>query len=461
MVARSGTEAGPLAVSDGARHATVLLAAAAARRSGVSRGMPVAAARALVPGLVVCPRDETAERVALSGIADWAWQFSSRLALHPPQALLLETGASLTLFGGFDALLERLRSGLRALGYHAVLASAPTPAGALSLARCGRDGHAGDIDALRRALAPLPLSVLDWEAAVLARLHAMGVRCVADVLRLPRDGLGRRFGARSVRCLDRLFGRLPDPQPLYTPPERFERRLSLPAEVEDAHALLFALQRLIRELCGWLQGRGAGVQRLDIDLLQRGGRRTCLRIGAYRESRDADQWVALLAERLERLILDEPVIEVALRTGTPSPLEARSLDLFAERASRTPVDLLDRLRARLGDAAVRGLSAVAEHRPEYAWRYSQPGQCEQVCHERRRPLWLLPVARQLPTRDGRPCLQGRLRLQPDRERIEAGWWDGQDIARDYFIAVNPSGSRYWVYRELTGERRWFLQGVFE
>ena len=104
---------------------------------------------------------------------------------------------------------------------------------------------------------------------------------------------------------------------------------------------------------------------------------------------------------------------------------------------------------------------MAEHRPEYALRYSEPGQGEQAVNGQRRPLWLLPVPRQLRTENGWPCLQGRLKLQHSRERIESGWWDGQDIARDYFIAETASGSRYWIYHELDGQRRWFLQGVFE
>jgi len=57
--------------------------------------------------------------------------------------------------------------------------------------------------------------------------------------------------------------------------------------------------------------------------------------------------------------------------------------------------------------------------------------------------------------------QHQLKLQAGCERIESGWWDEQDVARDYFIAINPSGSCYWIYRELTGERRWYLQGIFE
>ncbi len=422
--------------------------------------MAVAAARALVPELVVLPRDEAAERQALDGLAGWAWQFSPQLSLRPPRALLLEVGASLKLFGGFDALLERLRSGVTGLGYQAVLASAPTPLGALCLARCGRDIHVQTPDELRRVLVPLPLSLFDWDSAVLDSLQGMGVRRIGELLRLPRDGLARRFGAATPGYLDRLFGRLPDPQLPYALPQTFRRCLQLPAEVETAAALLFALQRLVQELCGWLTGQGAGVQRLAIRLHHREGQGTQLSVGSGRPGRDAGLFIELLRERLTRLVLESPVTGVELYADQLSELHGCSGDLFGDSRKAAP-DLIDRLRARLGGNSVHGLDTVAEHRPERAWRYCEPGTAQQPVAALYRPLWLLPVPRRLQVRDGRPCLQGPLQLQPDRERIEAGWWDGEDIRRDYFIAVNAAGSRYWVYRELTGERRWFLHGIFE
>ena len=62
--------------------------------------------------------------------------------------------------------------------------------------------------------------------------------------------------------------------------------------------------------------------------------------------------------------------------------------------------------------------------------------------------------------EGRPWFQGALQLDTDRERIESGWWDGNDVARDYFVARNTRGLRLWVYRELRGEQHWFLHGIF-
>ncbi|UCE77593.1 MAG: DNA polymerase Y family protein [Gammaproteobacteria bacterium] len=461
VFSRSGSEEQPLAVCDDGRPASILFCNPPARRRGICSGMPVAAARALAHDLSVCSRDRQAEADALHGLAAWAYQFSSQVSLYPPFALLLEVRRSLSLFGGYTALLERIRAGLGELGYQTRLAAAPTPLAAVSLACCASEQHVETRSALAAALAPLPLSVLDWEQGLLDRLHGVGVQRLGDLLRLPRDGLARRLGPDSVLYLDRLLGRQPDPRALYQPPPRFERSLQLPAEVGQAGALLFALQRLILELCGWLQGQGAAVQELEVRLWHREQAITRLSIGVQRKSRAAEQFLILLRERLQRLELQQPVIEVGLYAERLLPLDGQSLQLFGAARQACQVDLLDRLRARLGSEAVRGLSAVAEHRPEYAWRYSEPGQGEQAVNGQQRPLWLLPVPRQLKTDHGWPCLQGRLKLQHSRERIESGWWDGQDIARDYFIAESASGSRYWIYRELDGQRRWFLQGLFE
>jgi protein ImuB len=53
-----------------------------------------------------------------------------------------------------------------------------------------------------------------------------------------------------------------------------------------------------------------------------------------------------------------------------------------------------------------------------------------------------------------------LRLLGDPERIETGWWDGIEIARDYYTAIDIHGVRLWIFRERAAPHRWFLHGVF-
>jgi protein ImuB len=171
----------------------------------------------------------------------------------------------------------------------------------------------------------------------------------------------------------------------------------------------------------------------------------------------------LLRERLQGLPMPAPVEALALKAGRVIPLAGRSLDLF-EREGRSEEDwrqLVDRLRARLGSEAVYGLSVVPDHRPERAWC---PGGGEggtgPVVLPGRRPLWLLETPRALEAPGDRPRWGGTLALREGPERIEGGWWDGQDVARDYYVAESEAGERLWVYRDCRPPHRWFLHGLF-
>ena len=82
-----------------------------------------------------------------------------------------------------------------------------------------------------------------------------------------------------------------------------------------------------------------------------------------------------------------------------------------------------------------------------------------------RPAWLMAVPLRLTTRQGLPYYRSTLQIVSGPECIEAGWWDGQGAARDYFIASADDASLYWVYRErsFADEQHagvWFLHGLF-
>jgi protein ImuB len=78
----------------------------------------------------------------------------------------------------------------------------------------------------------------------------------------------------------------------------------------------------------------------------------------------------------------------------------------------------------------------------------------------RRPLWLLPAPLSLPMQDGLPQRRGPLQLLGEPERIETGWWDGEEIARDYYTAADSHGVLLWVFRERAAPHQWYLHGVF-
>ena len=79
-------------------------------------------------------------------------------------------------------------------------------------------------------------------------------------------------------------------------------------------------------------------------------------------------------------------------------------------------------------------------------------------------FWKSPV--RLLMRKHRPFYGSPLRMVSPGERIEAGWFDGELVTRDYFVAQGEDQSCFWIYRERVSSRdaeedqRWFLHGLF-
>ncbi|MCX4177775.1 MULTISPECIES: Y-family DNA polymerase [Paraburkholderia] len=76
-----------------------------------------------------------------------------------------------------------------------------------------------------------------------------------------------------------------------------------------------------------------------------------------------------------------------------------------------------------------------------------------------RPVWMLDKPLRLMMRDQRPIYRRPLKMLTRTERIEAGWWDGNLVERDYYVAADDRGHMFWVYRERLGGE-WYLQGLF-
>lgn len=448
----------------------VLVPNAAALVRGIHAEMRLSAAQTLVDDLHVLTRDAAAEQAAVSSIAAWCGQFTSTVSLLSPDAVLLEIGASLRLFGGLPRLRQTIDAGITALGYHVQTGIAPTPLGAWWLARANIAEPATDNEQLRAALARVPLRCMALESDVMAVLQGVGLRTVGDCRRLPRDALARRCGVTFINMLDRALGDAPDPRPLFVPPPYFTSRLPLPAAVDDCAMLLFAIHRLVLELAGFLQAREAGVPGFVLQLCHQGRAPTTVAIGLVSASRDAAHLLRLVRTQMERTPLPDTVHEVALVARDIRPLVATATTLFDTAETRGGdhwTALVEQLRARLGDDAVTGLQLVADHRPERAWHYCAPGEDRPGVSNAARPLWLLVEPLLLRQRDHRPLLPGHhgaLTLRRGPERIESGWWDGGDVMRDYFAARHDDGIRVWLFRErcpdATGQRRWFLHGIF-
>jgi protein ImuB len=335
--------------------------------------------------------------------------------------------------------------------------------------------------------------LLDQPEETTQMLAVMGVHTIGECLALPRDGLARRFGQALVDELDRALDRLPDPRKPYLPPTRYSARLVLPAPVYETEPLLFAAKRLIMELAGFLRMKQAGITKLKLTLHHEDSKPTIVKLGFTVPSRDPQRILTLLRERLSGLELHgfklpDRVEAITLVSEETRPLGSRNLSLFPE--DRLPEEqqwlIIEHLRARLGVEAVHSIASHPDHRPELSWRVCEPGGRNDLkeptasplgssstasppgssstaspsgSSSTASPLWLLETPRRLQVLDDAPALDGPLTLLAGPERIESGWWDGNDVGRDYFVAEDTSGTRCWIFRE-HNSTSWYLQGLF-
>jgi len=307
-------------------------------------------------------------------------------------------------------------------------------------------------------------------------LHGIGCRTLADVHALPRAGLQRRGGGGLLERLAQAYGEAPDPRPWFTPPPGFELGLELLHRADDAAMLVFAAERLVPPLAGWLAQQWLAASRIALHLRHETNRRqslpdTVVRIGLGEPSREAKQIGLLLRERLQRTTLPAPVYALTLRLEETVSHSGHEATLWRD-AQGPGMDgrrgLIDRLGARLGPERVQGLRLLADHRPERAMvavpanaAAAEVGLAALPLPASARPAWLLPEPLRLQELVGRPLHGGPLTLRSRAERIEAGWFDGEPISRDYHVAEGRDHRLSWVFRERRGDAaQWYLHGWF-
>jgi protein ImuB len=470
LVQRAQQTIGPCVVVDGpALRPLVCCANQAARELGVLPGMAVAAARALAGEFITLQRDTVAETQALHNLGCWAYQFTPGIVLQTGEGLILDVGATLQLHGGLNKLITRIHQSLTELGYHAEPGVAPTPLAAWLLAKARHIGMrvrmCADIALLPERLKPLPLTLLDWPAEILQPLQTLGIRNIGQCLQLPRDGFVRRFGYEQQLTLDKAIGMMPDPRPCFMPPDKFASRIEFGFDVNDALMLLFPLKRLLQELAGFLRGRGVGVQEWILLLEHMNQGRTHITMRVVAPERSAERFLALARERLTQLTLIGPVLAIGIKADQLFTFEESNRSFIPDPLTRAIGwgHLVDKLTTRLGNDKVYCLRALDDHRPEQAWQQREAVALKTppAPHSAApRPLFLLKAPRALSTDAGSPLCQGRLRMLAGPERIESGWWDGNPARRDYFVARNPQGATFWIYREHQRNPLWYLHGIF-
>lgn len=462
----------PLVVFDGpALRPLVYAVNRAAREHKIHIGMTLASAKVLHHDLIALPRETSRELRSLKRIANVLLQFTPNVSIEPNvdrAGIALEISASQTLFGGFNALVDRIRSSLRSLRYVARYGVAPNATAAALLARAAMRSDelrvCFDKTSLAQTLSPIAVKHFYWPETTLRALDTLGLRTIGDVLRQPYDGLQRRFGASFVLELDRALGHREEIRPIYAPPEQFESHIDFMFEIKDADRLMLPITELLTELEDFLRARGSGTDQIQLELKQGRARAQHFEFRSRSAVRNAEHWQRLVRDRLETYELEEPVIEIALQAHRIIALieENESLLPYEKGTQSEWIALLDRLASRVGEKNVYRIAIHDDHRPELAWRNeSDEGErAKQFRLGKIRPTWLLREPKPLVEMQERPQYNGELILLAGPERIDTGWWDNSPVTRDYFVASNPLHEICWIFRDYRQGKRWYLHGFF-
>ena len=458
-----------VAVQEYKGRSVVQTASRLAEARGVVAGMPVNAAYALCPGLKVHPVNGQSQLDRLKQLAIWAEQFSSKVSLQPPQALLLEVRGSMKLFGGLAAIQGQIQRQLMEQWQHSFhTAVTPTPMASLLLAFSGQSDVVRNKECLRSVLGRLSLDHLPVGLKIKRQLHNTGIRLLRDVWRLPREGLARRFGPELINYLDRTLGLIPDPLDYFSSTDEFEAIYEFPMEIHNTGLLINAADRLLQQLTKFLRQRDVCINQCLFQLYHDKDNATNIIVGVRQATRDHQHLTSLLEEQLNNLSLEAPVNSIKLTAKDFMLYSPRELSLFLEPTLNQPLahkecdidTLLEQIQARMGRDALNTIRSVADHRPEYAYRVNETVSKKSELIKQHRPFWLLPEPRLLLQKNQQPWLQGPVTLIKGPERIQAGWWSGYDVGRDYYIAMDNKGSRLWIYQKLNQRGRWYLHGLF-
>lgn len=484
---------GPFVLVEKQRGALILTACdKEALGLGLAPGLPLADARARVPGLAVFEHDADADRALLEWLADGCERYTPLVALDPPDGLILDIGGCEHIWDGEAGLAGDLSQRLTKAGFTFVIVAAETPDKARGLVRYGTDAvlDSGDVR-------KLPVRALELDDSGMVALKRAGLHTLGDLASRPRIALAARLGMAAVIRLDRLMGKEDIRiSPRRHAPELFAiQRFAEP--VAYSEAILAALEGLVVQSGLALCERAEGGRHFAATLYRSDGdvRRLAVETGA--PTRDAVLLSRLFRERIDALAdpLDPGFGYDAIRLDVirTDPLTATQKQAFdaKEKVEEEFKSLIDRLSTRLGADHVLRFIAGNSHIPEMASAYIPAQQAENAFP------WLKTEADEPPIRpftlfdpphpvevmvtdlpDGPPAAfrwrrtLHRVTYAEGPERIAAQWWrcrrgylqGNSNPDRDYFRIEDDRGRRFWLFRSgLYGEMPspvWCLHGAF-
>jgi protein ImuB len=496
-------------------QAVVLRMSAEAAKQGVSPGMVLPLALARCPQAQSFAFDPQADFQALYRLALQCIQFTPLIMVDPeyvnayrqrhktPTLLYeltpLHTGIILDLkgvlrtHGGELAFYKKFSTFLVQSKATFTLGNSFSLGAAWGLARFHTTFRKTDLLTPQTALKALPLQALRLPSATTLRLEKVGIQRIGQLLTFPRETLNLRFGEIVLTQLDKFFGKIPEPIPIYNYITPLKATQHFDPPLWKREAVVMGACLVLKKLCKRLAREALEVRALLLEFFGYAEN------GSYfqRMQEVALFSATLQSEHLQRLI--EPIVA---ELNFPGDVEAITITaLSKERAhalqrtlKATPdstdeahtqsayKELMNNLVTRLGREKIQKLVTQASYTPECSAAFAS----EYTQQQNRTPLPTglknadrPSVLFQPPTPARAICMlpdlppaklwwkEEELRIVTGvgPERIGLEWWHATQTSasapsqRDYFKLQDHTGRWLWVYR-CNKTQAWFVQGVW-
>ena len=450
-----------------------------AEQMGLSVGMALADARAIVPELEALDDQPTLPERLLKRLAEWCIRFTPVAAIDLPDGLILDASGCSHLWEGDDLYVEDITKKLNARGYDVRTAMADTIGVAWGMARFGKMPLVIPENKHIDALMSLPPEALRLEPEAIQRLHKLGLTQVRQLMEIPRPALRKRFGAQALMRLDMALGQEIEPINPIVPKEPFHERLPCLEPIRTAPGIEIAIKKLLEALCTRLQQEQKGLRKAIFKGYRMDGKVEQIEIGTSGASNHADHIFRLFQPKLQTI---EPALGIELFTLDAPKVESyrpKAVNLWEGSGNLEDTrlsELIDRLASKIGTQAIHRYLPDEHHWPERSFRPATSLKEKRAIPWPRvkpRPIRLLqkpqPIEVTAPIPDYPPMLfryNGKLHqvVKADGpERLEQEWWIQQGQHRDYYQVEDEHGHRYWLFRlghYDDPKFQWFLHGFF-
>jgi len=310
-----------------------------------------------------------------------------------------------------------------------------------------------------RVLGALPIDALPPDPEIFTTLEMWGVRSLADLTRLPEQGLAERLGERGLHLQRLARGAVDRPLRPALLATTYEESAEMEHPIELREPLLFLIARFLFDLSARMKAQSVAAEALRLTLNRE--ERT-LRLPF--PTRDVKLLIKLVEHSLDRQPPQEPIerVHLELQPTEPRRVQHGLFTLAAPEPEKLELTL-GKIRGLVGEKNVGypqlfdthrpGAGYVTHFLPQLAFRYFRPALEARVETEAGSPkhVW---------TR----MFRGRVLQAAGPWRSSGDWW-GDMWDRDEWDVALSDGALYRLNRRQATlspvSISWFLEGVYD